>query len=73
MQLYVPPIKAAKKKGYPWSEAKGYDTFCPISDFVEPEKIDHAHTRVWCTVNGEMKQNGNTNNMIFQIPELISV
>ena len=27
----------AKKKGWPWSIAKGYDTFCPISDFIEKE------------------------------------
>ena len=30
----------AKKKGWPWSIAKGYDTFCPISDFIEKEKIN---------------------------------
>ena len=62
----------AKKKGWPWSIAKGYDTFCPISDFIEKEKIDTSDTHLWLKVDEEMKQNGNTKDMIFTIPFLIS-
>ena len=29
----------AKKKGYPWSISKGYDTFCPIGDFIDKAAI----------------------------------
>ena len=40
----------AKKKGHPWSVAKGYDTFCPISDFIEPEKILWNSAHLWLKV-----------------------
>ena len=30
---------AAKSKGHPWSVAKGFDTSCPISSFIEKEKV----------------------------------
>ena len=30
---------AAKSKGHPWSVAKGFDTSCPISKFIEKEKV----------------------------------
>ena len=29
----------AKKKGQPWSLAKGFDTSCPVSDFIEKSKL----------------------------------
>ena len=62
----------AKKKGHPWSVAKGYDTFCPISSFIEPEKISLADTKLWLKVDGDMKQNGSTKDMVFTVPHLIS-
>ncbi|CAO3634429.1 unnamed protein product [Cunninghamella blakesleeana] len=62
----------AKKKGLPWSIAKGFDTFTPISDFIPKEKIiDHANVNLWLKVNDTMKQNGNTKDMIFNVPSLI--
>ena len=62
----------AKKKGHPWTVAKGYDTFCPISEFIEPDKIKLEDTRLWLKVDGETKQDGNTRDMIFSVPYLIS-
>ena len=62
----------AKKNGWPWSVAKGYDTFCPISDFIEKEKINPSDTHLWLKVDEEMRQDGNTKDMIFSVPFLIS-
>lgn len=62
----------AKKKGHPWSVPKGYDTFCPISNLIEVEKIALEDTRLWLKVDGDSKQNGNTKDMIFTVPYLIS-
>ncbi len=62
----------AKKKGHPWSVAKGYDTFCPVSSFIEKEKIVLEDCHLWLKVDGEMKQNGSTKNMIYSVPYLIS-
>lgn len=63
---------AAKKSGHPWSVAKGYDTFCPVSSFVEKEKVDLSTARLWLKVDGETKQDGRTCDMIFSVPYLIS-
>lgn len=63
----------AKSKGKPWSFAKGFDTSCPISNFIEKEKIVDPHNiNLWLNVNGKEKQNGSTSDMIFSIPYLIS-
>ena len=63
---------AAKKSGHPWSVAKGYDTFCPVSPFIEKEKVNLSTARLWLKVDGETKQNGGTVDMIFSVPYLIS-
>ncbi|XP_070539811.1 oxaloacetate tautomerase FAHD1, mitochondrial-like [Ptychodera flava] len=61
-----------KKKGLPWTLAKGFDTACPIGPFVPLEKIpDPQNVGIWLKVNDIMKQNGNTKDMIFRIPFLI--
>ncbi|KYQ93626.1 Fumarylacetoacetate (FAA) hydrolase domain-containing protein [Tieghemostelium lacteum] len=62
----------AKAKGLPWSVAKGYDTYCPVSGFIPKEKIPNPFdVELWCSVDGEMKQKGSTKDMIFKIPFLI--
>lgn len=62
----------AKKKGHPWSVAKGYDTFCPISSLIELESISLEDSRLWLKVDGDMKQNGSTSDMVFSVAYLIS-
>ncbi|KAK7110303.1 oxaloacetate decarboxylase, mitochondrial-like [Littorina saxatilis] len=63
----------AKKKGQPWAMAKGFDTSCPVSGFIPREKVqDPQNVNLWCKVNGQTKQDGNTKDMIFSIPNLIS-
>ncbi|PWN39717.1 hypothetical protein IE81DRAFT_259205 [Ceraceosorus guamensis] len=62
----------AKKAGLPWSAAKGFDTFNPVSSLIEKSKIADPHNvRLWLAVNEAMKQNGNTQDMIFDIPHLL--
>ncbi|KAG0240282.1 hypothetical protein B0O80DRAFT_481273 [Mortierella sp. GBAus27b] len=64
--------EAAKKQGLPWSTAKGYDTFTPIGDFIPKEKIqDTNNVDLQLKINGVTKQNGNTKDMIFKVPNLI--
>ena len=60
-----------KKQGHPWLLAKGFDTSCPISEFIPKDKIsDFNNVNLQLSVNGVLKQNGNTQDMIFQIPTL---
>ncbi|GAA6027021.1 hypothetical protein JCM8097_006046 [Rhodosporidiobolus ruineniae] len=63
---------AAKAKGLPWSAAKGFDTFCPVGEFIPKEKIQDPHNlKLWYKINGETKQSDSTGLMLYRIPELI--
>lgn len=63
----------AKKKGQPWTLAKGFDTSCPVSSFIPKEKmLDPHNVELWCSVNGNVRQRGSTKDMIFNIPTLLS-
>ncbi|XP_054766351.2 acylpyruvase FAHD1, mitochondrial-like [Lytechinus pictus] len=62
-----------KSKGHPWSLAKGFDTSCPVGGFLDSSEISNVDdVRLWLKVNGEMKQDGNTQDMIFRVPTLLS-
>nr|ADD38758.1 Fumarylacetoacetate hydrolase domain-containing protein 1 homolog [Lepeophtheirus salmonis] len=65
--------RTAMAKGYPWAMAKGFDTSCPVSEFISIDKIpDPGHVQLQCFVNDEMRQDGNTEDMIFSVSNLIS-
>eukprot|EP01132_Coremiostelium_polycephalum_P010056 gene10056-12325_t len=62
----------AKSKGLPWTIAKGYDTFTPVSGFIQKTDIkDPSNVEIWITVDGEIKQKDSTSLMIYKIPQLI--
>ena len=63
----------AKESGHPWSVAKGFDTFAPISRFIHATEFkDLGNINVDLSVNGVNRQSGNSSQMIFSIPFLIS-
>ncbi|XP_015272833.1 PREDICTED: acylpyruvase FAHD1, mitochondrial [Gekko japonicus] len=62
-----------KRQGLPWTPAKGFRTSCPVSDFVPKERIPDPHRlKLWLKVNGELRQEGDTSDMIFSVPYIIS-
>jgi acylpyruvate hydrolase len=62
-----------KKKGLPWDIAKGFDTACPLSEFVPADAVsDPQQLQIRLTVNGELRQDGNTSLMIHTIAQIIS-
>lgn len=62
-----------KKKGLPWEIAKGFDTACPLSAFVSAARVDNPQNlNIRLTVNGELRQDGCTEMMIYPIPALVS-
>ena len=62
-----------KAKGLPWEIAKGFDTSCPLSDFVPAATITDPHNlELRLSVNGELKQNGASSDMIHRVPQIIS-
>jgi len=55
-----------------WDLGKSFDTFCPMGPWiVTTDELDGRDTRVRCWVNGELRQDGSTRDMIFDIPTLI--
>ncbi|XP_017780150.1 PREDICTED: acylpyruvase FAHD1, mitochondrial [Nicrophorus vespilloides] len=66
-------LTTARSAGLPWCIGKGFDTACPVSRFIEKSEITDPHkVQLWCTVNGQPKQKGNTDDLIFDVPQLIS-
>ncbi len=62
----------AKKAGLPWSIAKGFDTSCPVSKFLAKDLVpDPQDLRLWLTVNGQMKQDGHTRDMVWPTSYLL--
>jgi 2-keto-4-pentenoate hydratase/2-oxohepta-3-ene-1,7-dioic acid hydratase in catechol pathway len=60
-----------QKKDVQFTRAKGFDTFCPIGPWIETS-LDPGHQRVKCVVAGKTRQDGATEDMIFDVPELVS-
>jgi len=53
-----------QRKDVQFTRGKGFDTFCPIGPCVETE-LDPADLRVVARINGEVRQDGRTSQMIF--------
>jgi len=61
-----------KKKGWPWTIAKSFDTFAPISEVVLKEYVSNPQNLdITLQVNGKLKQKSNTSFMIFSVEEII--
>ncbi len=55
-----------------WDLGKSFDTFCPMGPWlVTADELDGRDTRVQCWVNGELRQDARTTDLIFDIPTLI--
>lgn len=55
-----------------WTRAKGFDTFCPVGPLVPADAVDWRSLEVSCKVNGELRQHGRVQHMVFEIPHLIA-
>lgn len=63
----------AKKDGRPWDMAKGFDASAPCSPLQPVSAVGHpAEGSIWLEVNGQRKQEGNLNEMIWPIPDVIA-
>lgn len=62
-----------KTKGLPWEIAKGFDTACPLSEFVAVDSVSDPHElSLKLQVNGQVRQDGRTSDMIHRLPQIIS-
>jgi 2-keto-4-pentenoate hydratase/2-oxohepta-3-ene-1,7-dioic acid hydratase in catechol pathway len=60
-----------QKKDGQWTRAKGFDTFCPVGPWIETG-LDPSKLRVTCRVNGHIRQDAPTSDMIFDVASLIA-
>lgn len=54
-----------------WTRGKSFDTFLPFGPWIETE-LDLDDARITTTLNGEIKQDSNINDLIFKVPELVA-
>ncbi|MCO6521850.1 MAG: fumarylacetoacetate hydrolase family protein [Snodgrassella sp.] len=62
-----------KSKGLPWEKAKGFPTAACVSNFITPDKVNDIQSQDFCLkVNGEIRQQGNSHDMMFSCQQIIS-
>ncbi len=64
--------KIAKDKGKPWATAKGFYSSAPISEFIPMEQLDGFVHNLSLSVNGEVRQQGTTADMMNSTELLVS-
>lgn len=62
------------ERGGTWDKGKGCDTFAPMGPYMTTvDEIPDIHNvNLWLKVNGKTYQNGNTKNLIFSVPYIVS-
>jgi len=60
-----------QKKDIQWTRAKSFDTFCPLGPWLETT-LDPSALRIRSYLNGEIRQDSSTKNLIFSVPYLVS-
>lgn len=62
------------ERGGQWVKGKSCDTFAPLGPFLATtdEIQDFRNLRLWLTVNGQKRQDSSTNQMVFDVPQLVS-
>ncbi|MBZ2168570.1 fumarylacetoacetate hydrolase family protein [Marinobacter sp. F4216] len=61
-----------KEKGHPWERAKSFDGACPLSPFVAAEKFSKDHFTFTLDIDQELRQRGDTRDMLMPILPLIA-
>jgi len=63
----------AKKAGRPWEIGKAFEHSAPMTDIVTVKNVGHlAKGAIWLKVNGEVKQQSDVDQLIWNVPEIIA-
>jgi len=54
-----------------WTRSKSFDTFCPLGPWIETD-LDPQDLAISCSVNGELRQDGNTSDLVRSAREMVS-
>ncbi|KAI9599922.1 hypothetical protein KEM48_000030 [Puccinia striiformis f. sp. tritici PST-130] len=59
-----------KRKQFPRSSVKGFDTFCPVGKFIQAKEILDPHQlSIWLKLNGELKQHTSVPSHLIYLPK----
>lgn len=61
-----------RKQGLPWALAKGFEGFAPVGPWAAAGTVDPAALGFSLSVNGEVRQRGNTAEMLFPVARLVA-
>lgn len=64
-------VRDLQKRDGQWTRAKGFDTFCPLGPRIVAG-LDPSRLRITTRVNGVVKQDSSTSDLIFDVPTLIA-
>lgn len=66
--------KEKMQKGLPWEEAKSFEQSAPLGEFLpyDPAAINLKDMNFRCKINGELRQDGNTDDMLFSFDRLVA-
>lgn len=63
----------AKAKGHPWEMSKSFDHAAAIGALAPVDQIGHpASGRIWFEIDGDLRQDGQLDQMIWSVPEVLS-
>ncbi len=60
-----------QKKDIQWTRSKSFDTFAPLGPYIAGPELDISDLAIKTRVNGELRQDSNTSNLIFRVPQII--
>lgn len=60
-----------QKKDGQWTRSKSFDTFAPFGPFIIDSGLDASDLFIRTRVNGKLRQDSRTSNLIFKVPQLI--
>jgi fumarylpyruvate hydrolase len=64
----------AREQGRPWDWGKGFDLSAPCAPLHRVEEVGHpSKGRIWLSVNGAVKQDADLSELIWSVPEIISI
>jgi 2-keto-4-pentenoate hydratase/2-oxohepta-3-ene-1,7-dioic acid hydratase in catechol pathway len=64
-------VRDLQKRDGQWTRAKGFDTFCPLGPRIVAG-LDPSDLRITTRVNGVVKQDSSTSDLIFDVPTLVA-
>jgi len=62
----------AKRLGRPWEVGKAFEASCPCGPLVPAERFDPGGGRIWLSVDGAPRQDGDLDQLIWSVPEVLA-